>query len=919
MWQESEPLMARAVNRHDAIVAGIVRRFSGHLVRTKGEGDSTFSAYESAQQAVLAAVEIQRALGQEEWVTAKPITTRIGIHLGEAESRAGDYYGNAVNLAARLRAMSNPGQIIVSSVIAAEGPGVGEAELLDLGIHRPKDFDPMHIFQVFAPGLRREFPPLGTATEVPNNLPRAMTSFVGRRRALTEISGRVAKEQVLSLVGPGGCGKTRLMIESARQVSDGFQDGVFFVDISGVNEASQIPQTIAEAIGIRTNGDEAVEELIRKHVRSRKILLLFDNCEQTFEACGKVIRELVDGAADLRVMASSQRRLEIPAESVFSVDTLSTPEPEIEALDELLTYEAIQLFVERAKAKRKDFELRLGNASDVAEICRKLDGIPLAIELAASRVRMMEPADIRMRLHDRFKLLRSTDQGIVPRHETLLSAIQWSYDLLDPQERVIFEDLSIFEGGFSLAAAEAVAGDPSDPTYDPYRVVEFLSRLVDRSLVSQVYTVEGDSRYRILESVRMFGRGRLQETNRLEGPQSRFAEFFVGQAMAADEALTSGGSDAKLGWFRVEQDNLRAAISFLTLSPENREQAARLVIAMTGFWRRDGKLSEAREWLDLVSDVSPELAPLIRARLQNARGTIAREQGDLGLAKTLFVESIAAFKALGDGVMEASARSNLGLALGAEGRHEEARSEYEQAMTVAEQLDDHRLKANILNNLGLIAQRQGRIDEAVRSYERYLEVRKESPDSNSRAEVLLNLGWAYETLDSLDRASQLFQEALDVFKRNGFRANEAVAHYNLANLARRQGSYENAKATLALAEDIFETRGNRESLAMCALQRAHILRDEGDAGSAADAYLRALSLGGTDGFLFVVKRSLEELSLLWLAATRWRPMSLAIGALQALGSEAPEPCRGVPETDTVVVQEGARIPLQALAERLRLA
>ena len=514
LWEQFPEGMKGALMRHDAILRAAIEASGGRVV--KATGDGMMAVFGSAVDAAAAGLAAQRALAQEPFAETGPLRVRMGLHAGQAEQRAGDFFGPTVNRTARIMAAGHGGQVLLSmsaAALAGERLPSG-AGLLDLGEHRLRDLGrPEHVFQLVHPDLASSFPPLAVPGPALANLPVRDAELVGRHTELEQIRDRLedASVRLLTLIGPGGTGKTTLAIRVAADLSPGFPDGVCFVDVSNARDTNAVLVAIARAVGLGEIMDRPLQEELTDRLRDRRLLLVLDNLEQVTEAAGAVAQLLRD-CPGLTVLATSREALHVRAEHVYPVPPLGLPPagPHKASALQVGGYEAVQLFIDRARAVRPDFQLTDGNAAAVAEICRRLDGLPLAIELAAARLRLFSPDVLRDRLGDRLGLLRSGPRDLPERQQTLRATMDWSYELLEPGEQRLFEFLAVFADA-ELAAVEAVADrlGPVDGIH--LDVLDGLAGLAEKSLVRQVDVPGSEPRVAMLETIREFAADRLDQ------------------------------------------------------------------------------------------------------------------------------------------------------------------------------------------------------------------------------------------------------------------------------------------------------------------------------------------------------------------------------------------------------------------------
>jgi predicted ATPase/class 3 adenylate cyclase len=564
-WQQFPEAMRRALERHDRALSECVSRHGGTVF--KHTGDGVCAVFGSPSAATLAAVDIQQVMAAGDWGEVGGLRVRIGLHTGEASARDGDYFGPALNQVARLMGAAHGGQILVSSTTAAllehdAAPGIG---LRDLGPHLLRDIDrPEQLYQVTAEGVEADFPPLRTGTASTPGLPPQRSSFVGREGEIDRIVGLLATDPVVTLVGIGGTGKTRLALEVAHRVTDRY-GAVVFADLSPLADGQQIAAAVAAACGVGgagAGGGPLLDTIVASLAR-RPTLLVLDNCEHLIEDSAGLVEELLAQCAQLVVLATSREALAVDGERIWPVGSLS---PE----------EARDLFVDRASAADPGFRLTPDNAAAVAEICARLDGIPLAIELAAARIGHLSPAELAARLDDRFRLLTGGRRRRTQRQHTLRAAIDWSYELLSADEAALFARLSVFSGGFTLAAAEAVA---ADDTGGSPAVLDLLASLVSKSLVIATRSDSG-TRYRMLETIRMYAADRLVESGETESRRRAHCDYFLGllEAQPIDRRATT---DVPV--VTAELDNLRAAIDWAE-AHDRADQALALATGMGVLW-----------------------------------------------------------------------------------------------------------------------------------------------------------------------------------------------------------------------------------------------------------------------------------------------------------------------------------------------
>ena len=622
-WEAHPAETQSALKHHDDIMARGIEAHGGVIVLERGEGDSVFAVFARPSDAVAAACEIQRALRAEPWPAHVPMRVRMAIHTGEAGP---DYRGPHVNRAARLRAIGHGEQILLSGVTAGivRGALPHNSSLIDLGQHRLRDVaETEHVFQLVHPELRSDFPPLKSVSTFRQNLPAQLTSFVGRERERQNVRALLDSNRVVTLVGSGGCGKTRLAIQVGADLLEQFPDGVRFVDLAPLTDPSVVIEAIAAAVGVKSEQGVAAIDVLSRTLEGTKTLIILDNCEHIAEACAHAVLSLLRSGDGIRILATSRQPLGLAGEAKLRVPSLSMPESTAN-LEEVARCEAIQLFVDRAAAARSDFTMTLATAGPIAEICRTLEGMPLAIELAAARTKALTPGEIRDRLSDRFRLLT----GGRGRHQTLRSTIDWSYDLLSEPERTLFRRVSVFAGGFDLAAAQTIWGNG-----DPLDVIE---QLVDKSLLAIEQRGEEKLRYRLLETLRQYAAERLVQAGEEENVRGlhfahclALAERAYGQRI--EEEATS------LALLELDHDDLRAALAWARSRPRD---LLRLGSALGWFWHLRSHYREGRRWLEQALKLNPRERSPEKARTLWALSMILNWQGDVAAARPLAEQSL---------------------------------------------------------------------------------------------------------------------------------------------------------------------------------------------------------------------------------------------------------------------------------------
>jgi predicted ATPase/class 3 adenylate cyclase len=545
LWEQYPDAMKNALARHDGILRDAIAAHGGHIVKMTGDG--VHAAFSDASSALEVARHLQLELGSESWADTGPLRVRMGIHTGAADARDGDYYGTAVNRAARLMSVAHGGQVLVSLTteeLLRDGMPA-ELELVDLGDHRLRDLTRAErLFQLRAPGMDTQFPPLRTLDAYAGNLPTQLTSFVGRQDDLDAVASAVRYARLVTLTGVGGVGKTRLAIQVAAEVLPEFPDGAWLCELAAANDGETMIDVIATALGVQPRAGTTLDGSIAEFLRTKRMLILLDNCEHLLDAAATFADRVLRACDDVRILATSREGLAVDGEHVRPLRSLPPTSAEL-------------LFAERALAVAPNFAIDAPHSGAVADVCRRLDGIPLAIELAAARVSSMSPEEISSLLDERFRLLTGGRRTAVERHQTLRAMVDWSYSLLDDTERVVFDRLGVFSGSFDAAAAADVVSGDGVETWD---VRDALASLVDRSMVVAEPTESGVTRYAMLETLRAYARERLDERDDPDRWRRRHAVYYERLAQEIAIALISPDEIAARRRLQTDLDNVRTAI-----------------------------------------------------------------------------------------------------------------------------------------------------------------------------------------------------------------------------------------------------------------------------------------------------------------------------------------------------------------------
>jgi predicted ATPase/class 3 adenylate cyclase len=774
-WDRDRALMQEAVRRHDALMQTAIAAHDGYVFKTIG--DAFCAAFTRPEDAVAAMLAAQQMLAAEDFSAVDGLRVRAAIHTGTADERDGDYFGPTVNRVARLLAVAHGGQVVVSGSTAPLVRGVMPegTELRDLGSHRLKDLvEPEHVWQLSIETLQTEFPALRSLDARPNNLPIQSTTFVGREQDIADVTELLERHRLLTLVGSGGVGKTRLALHVGAELLDRYADGVWFVDLAPISDPELVSSVTAQALGMRQQQGQRLDEAIAHWLKPKKLLVIFDNCEHVVEWAAQLVASILTTAPQVAILATSRQALDIAGETAHRLPSLPLP-ADVAGLtaDEALRYGAIVLFVNRAMAVDTRFALTDTTAPIVAEICRHLDGIPLAIELAAARVKVLSIPTLAQRLDERFRILTGGSRDALPRQKTLSALIDWSYDLLTPRERQLFARLGVFAGGFGLEAATNICGGEDLNEID---TLDLLSSLTDKSLVV-ADTSGATERYRLLESTAAYALEKLSAAGQREALACRHAEYFRDQAHAASERYGTGSTFAWRAEVALELDNYRAALAWALTRGNDGVLGGAVAGAFSAFWGHAGLAIEGRYWIRLALErVSEAEQPRIAARLWLALSALSYGHGSHAAAE----RAIQLYASLGDARWTARAQQYLAFSLLQMGRLDEAKATIEQALATSRARGDTLNVAGCLGVQTSVERLRGDFGAGRALLTQAVAAWKALGNDAGIANVLSNLAELEFADGHPQQALRAANEALEIDARGMHATNIAIGHNNSA-------------------------------------------------------------------------------------------------------------------------------------------
>ena len=810
LWQEYPEVMQEASARHDELVRTAIESHGGYVVKTTGDG--FHAAFATGHAAIDAAVTAQVALASEAWLLPGPLRVRMGIHSGRAELRDRDYYGTAVNRAARLMSVAHGGQIVISLATEELVPD-GEVELVDLGEHALRDLArPERVFQVAHPGLVRDFPSLSSLDSFGGNLPVQVTSFVGRDDDLARIVAILDDSSLVTLTGTGGVGKTRLAVQVAAEVVPRFGDGAWFCELAAVDDGEAMAQVVSATLGCLQRPGLSLAQSVVEYLKLRELLLVLDNCEHLLDEASDFADAVVRSCPNVRIVATSREALDVAGERVVRVRSLDAPTSSASG-DELAQSAAVRLFTDRAVDAGAETAWDPFQLAAVGEICRRVDGIPLAIELAAARTASMSPADVAAHLDERFRLLTGKRRGRVERHQTLRATVEWSYQLLADDERLVFDRLGVFAGTFDVSAAVAVAGGGD---LDGWEITEALSSLVAKSMLVPETGADGATRFGMLETLRQFARERLDD----EGDTDRCRRAAAGHYAMAARDIGQGivGVEHVLwvGRLHAELDNIRAAVGWALErdDPADQELALRILASLDEAVRAhpDMGLGALAAQAVAAAETAP---PELRAPVLSVASYHAWNQCDMKLAGKL------AQDARRDGIVMATLNPFSPYMAGvifemSAGNHARALEIVNETRAELDTVDDLYAQAAFLGSIATFEAMAGEFERARGDAERALELARQLRNVAVIAVAQHGLAWALQRDDPAG-ALAAAEQYIDLYHEFDVAAGSATSAFALAGgLRARLGDDAGALELLHEAVTLARDQGVRPQLAAAA-------------------------------------------------------------------------------------------------------
>jgi predicted ATPase/class 3 adenylate cyclase/DNA-binding CsgD family transcriptional regulator len=900
LWERHPQAMPDALTRHDAIMRQAIVEQNG--VVYKVIGDAFQAAFPMALAACAAALAAQHALASEAWGVVGAVPVRMALHTCAAVPEDGDYRTGALNRLGRLMGVVHGGQIVLSRTTAdlARDTLSPDVTLRDLGEHHLRDLRPEHIFQLVAPNMPADFPPLKTLDRHPHNLSVQPTTLIGREQELAAIDAllRRADVRLVTLTGPGGTGKTRLGVQVAAELLADFKDGVWFVNLAPISDPTLVAATVAQTLGIKEQAGRALSDSLKDYLGEKQLLLLLDNFEQVVEAA-PLVSELLASAPGLNVLATSRIPLHLSGEREFAVAPLGLPprsnapqrtsgtaggrnnenmtlDPALATVAELTQYAAVQLFIERAQAVKADFAVTNVNAPAIAEICHQLDGLPLAIELAAARIKLFPPQALLTRLSSRLRLLTGGARDLPERQQTLRSTIDWSYALLGAGEQALFARLGVFVAGCTLEAVEAVCNADGDLPMD---VIDGITALLNQSLLRQV-EVNSEPRFTMLETIREYALEQLEGSGEAKALREWHAQHFVALAEAAEPELVGSRQAEWLNRLEGERDNLRTVLAWsltdkniqpslrgsdgsqadqaadrrdpvasspaLLISAAAAEVGWRLAGVLGRFWELRGPWSDGRMGLAVALARAPTTTmrqQAAHAKALNTAGNIARySMGDLTLARACLEESLALYRALGDKPGIAAVLRNMGELAWLDQEHVVRIALLEQSLALYRELNDKAGIAQLLKDLGNAAWSQGELARATGLLEESLALYRELNNKAGTAVTLTGLGVVARWHGAYARSAALLEQSLGLSRELGDKSNSALTILNMGHNALAQGEYTRAAALLEQSLGLAREVEGRTWIAWALRSLGTVAHRQGDNARAVGLHTQALVL-----------------------------------------------------------------------------
>jgi len=798
LWEQFPDDMRGVAARHDALMRETIELHRGRVVKTTGDG--FHAAFELPSDGVAAALAGQRAIRAEAWpdVTG-PLKVRMGLHTGESQERDGDFYGPEVNLAVRVMGLGYGGQILLSEITAGlvKKSLPENCSLSGLGEHRLKGISyPVQIYQLCHPDLAAEFPELKSMAAFKHNLRRQLSTFIGREKELVDVKRLLQHTRLLTLLGPGGTGKTRLMLQVAEEVIEDYSDGVWLVELAPLTDPGMIPERVAAALNVQEQPGRRIIDTLANTLRHKEMLLLLDNVEHIVRESAEFSEHVLEHCPKLNILVTGREALFIDGETTVQIPPLSLPE-EKQSLEDTARSEGVQLFLERARAVRPEFAITEQNSASIVEIVRRLDGIPLALELAASRLRMLTVEQITDLLNDRFRLLTGGRRTALPRQQTLQALIDWSWQLLDQKERTLLRRLSVFSGGWNLEAAQRITG--FEPL-DELDVFDQLEQIINKSLITVVFPPSSEARYGMLESIRQFSQDKLLEAGEGETLRDRHADYFVRFAQESEYHLIRESMVPRVHRILLEMDNLRTV---MTWTLEDRpELALRISSALLYHWAHWIHPTEARYWLETSIENT-------RSLLETKPGKdlipdFIKAQIGLGIIYSLFGENLASAAAFDEGI--ALARNNgelehltLGIAWKANvllvNRYDispELEQEVDRALEISER-NGFEISEGWLNLVKFyLYVNQREFTTAQPYFQKVIQIARHFNNPRVNANVLQIQARMAALQGDTQAAEAFYLKAIEDFRRINDLRNVLHSNSDLAHLYRRTGNYQEA-------------------------------------------------------------------------------------------------------------------------------